>query len=547
MDSRRFRATGRRLAFPPVLCLALLQTVQPLDAATRIAGVVVDPHGTPISGAVVRLQTTQLSDISDPSGRFELIIDAPVDATLVTAWKAGFYNGGQAIPAGGVDACISLTPIPPGDNQNYQWLPPLASEGAASPGNPPKIRPCADCHPDLAKQWKESAHGRAAANPVFLAFYGGAEDESPAGAGPVYKSDFPDSAGNCALCHAPAAALANPFGSDPRDARGPAAEGVFCDLCHKINAVDVDPSGGRPGILSIGFSRPASPHQIFYGPYDDVVPGDDSFHPLYKESRVCAPCHEGTFWNVPMYSEFSEWRESSYAARGVQCQGCHMKPDATPTRFALEREGGRVRDPATIPTHRFDGIRDRDFMAKAIHLGVEGASKGDAISVAVTVRNVNAGHHVPTGNPMRNMILLVDAVDDQGNRLPLARGERVPSWGGVGPVAEGNYAGLPGKGFAKVLRDAMPYPDGRGPRHLVRAYPAPHWRPAVIESDTRIPADGLDASLYEFSVPADWRGSIRISTTLIYRGAYKAWMDAKGLPLEPIELARKSMTIRRSP
>jgi hypothetical protein len=340
-------------------------------------------------------------------------------------------------------------------------------------------------------------------------------------------------------------ALDNPFNADPREARGVAREGVFCDFCHKIDAARIDSSGGYPGILSYKFNRPFDGHQLFYGPYQDVFPGDDSYHPLYRESNYCAPCHNGTFWGVEMYSEFREWAESSYAARGIQCQECHMKPDGIMTRFALEQEGSVKRRPETIPSHLFSGIGDLAFMKQAIDLQLRTEQKGNRLNVIATVTNLSAGHHYPSGNPMRNMILLVDASNADGRSLPLIDGDKVPIWGGVGSVAEGNYAGLPGRGFAKILRDAIPYPDSREKRHFRPEYPAPHWRPALIESDTRIPANGTDSSHYGFRVPAGQNGPVRITARLIYRRSYKSWMDAKNIASNDRELASKHLMVER--
>ncbi|MEI6259771.1 MAG: hypothetical protein WCR46_07695 [Deltaproteobacteria bacterium] len=184
-------------------------------------------------------------------------------------------------------------------------------------------------------------------------------------------------------------------------------------------------------------------------------------------------------------------------------------------------------------------------MTESIDLDVSVELKESDLIVVATVKNVKAGHHYPTGNPMRNMILLVEVSGENGRELSLVSGDRVPVWGGIGSVEKGNYAGLPGKGFAKVLRDTISYPDGRVQRHFQPEYPAPHWRPVFIESDNRIPAYGADISRYGFGIPADMRGSIRVVAKLIFRKSYKNWMDTKGFEINDLELARKSLTVGR--
>lgn len=515
--------------------------------AAQFSGFVVDTRGQPVTNTIVRLQGTPFATLTDQKGHFNIFVDDAINPKYITAWKSGFYNGGQPVSMGNKKYRIVLNSIPVNDNQEYNWIPPLSNKILLLIKMAFGTKPCQVCHPELAEQWRKSTHAGSAINPLFLNFFNGTDGTGKKGIGPGYKLDFPNSNGNCATCHVPALALNNPFNSDPNEAQGIAREGVFCDLCHKIKDTNIDQRGGYPGILSIQFQRPAENHQLFYGPYDDVFPGDDSYHPLYKNGQYCAPCHNGKFWDVLAYSEFQEWAKSSYAKRNIHCQDCHMKSDGKLTRFALEREGGVIRDPETIPSHENLGVRDRVFMMEAISLNTQANLKGDRLEVSVTIKNVNAGHHYPTGNPMRNMILLVNVIDEDSRALSMLTGERVPAWGGVGAVEEGNYAGLPGKGFAKVLKDLLPYPDGRRKGHFRHEYPAPHWRPTLIESDNRIAANESDISIYQFRIPKTKSGSIHITTRLIYRRAYKKWLDARGLKIPDMEIALKRLIIRRGP
>ena len=237
---------------------------------------------------------------------------------------------------------------------------------------------------------------------------------------------------------------------------------------------------GEPGVLSYQFRRPPDGHQLFYGPYDDVYPGDDSYHPLYSKSQYCAPCHHGKFWDVLVYSEFQEWFDSSYSKDGIHCQDCHMKSDGKTSRFALKKVGSLVRNPSTIPSHVNFGVNDKEFMKEAISLKTDADLYNDILKVTVTITNTNSGHHYPTGNPMRNMILLVETNDEKGKSLLLKKGARVPSWGGEGLKENGNYAGLPGKGFAKVLKN-RPFYGFKQKKSYGNEHPVPHWRRTFID------------------------------------------------------------------
>ena len=168
------------------------------------------------------------------------------------------------------------------------------------------------------------------------------------------------------------------------------------------------------------------------------------------------------------------------------------------------------------------GITDEAFMRSSVAMTVTPTQGLDGVLAEVAITNVAAGHHIPTDSPMRNMILVVTARDAQGNILPHLGDQIVPEWGGTDretyPTQSliPDYAGLPGKGFAKVLEDW----DGTAP--------APQWRNGIrIASDTRIPARTTDRSTYSFAAPADGQPA-SIEARLIFRRAFKPWMDAKG-------------------
>ena len=67
--------------------------------------------------------------------------------------------------------------------------------------------------------------------------------------GPGYKLDFPETDGNCAACHTPAASVNDPYGVDPTNVTGVPAEGVPCDFCHKIWDVKLNPTSGFPSTI----------------------------------------------------------------------------------------------------------------------------------------------------------------------------------------------------------------------------------------------------------------------------------------------------------
>lgn len=332
------------ILFGGVLALiawASCSTLQP-----SVSGVVVDADNVPIPGAVVRMRATGNQTTTDNGGAFTLGGLAAGVPISVTAWAAGYYVGWTSAVPGTRPVTITLKPYDTTDNPDYSWFSHEGAEGSLS---------CSHCMPSY-NEWVLDAHSQSAVNPRFLTMYNGTDvngNQSPPRRygysrdygrfplrpdltkpyyGPGYKLDFPDTAGNCAACHVPAM-TAKPgmaYAADPNLATGVEAEGVFCEFCHKIGEVTLDPETGlpypnMPGTLSIRLYRPGPDQQLFFGNFDDVT-RRVSYNPLYEQSQYCAPCHFGVFWDTAVYNSFGEWLESPYSApeTGRTCQDCHM-------------------------------------------------------------------------------------------------------------------------------------------------------------------------------------------------------------------------------
>jgi hypothetical protein len=313
-----------------------------------VEGVVLDPHGRAIGGATVRIQATLHEHTTAADGRFRLEGIGSLSRFRVTAWKDGYYVAGAEARPGESDVRLTLEPYVTADHPDYEWMAPAV---ARSPSDEARLHAdldaaareslteaffplterlvlgCRDCHRAVYEQWASGAHALGARNPIFLSLYNGTDvfgnrspptrrgrsrdygsfplkhDPGAAYYGPGYKLDFPKTAGNCAACHLPSAALEDAYGIDPNTVDGVDARGSHCDFCHKIVDVRLDPATGRPranmpGVLSLELIRPAPDRQLFFGPYDDVDAGPDTYAPVMSQSEICAPCHDASFWGV---------------------------------------------------------------------------------------------------------------------------------------------------------------------------------------------------------------------------------------------------------
>lgn len=520
-----------------ILVLTTLFVCLATAADARVSGRVTDLNLSPLAGARVAVQGTEQWTITAADGRFTLP-DAAGSGLVVVAVKKGYFNGSTTIPAPGAGALIALHPVPQDDDPSYDFVDPAS---------------CGGCHPDQLAEWLGSPMADAGINTWSLDLYDGSGTAGGLG-GFVYTRDSilapHNPASECSSCHQPELWVAAPFTAmEPVTSTLPGVtRGVSCDVCHKI--ADVDESGvNYPGIYPgiVTFTRPSGPsyHQVQYGLLGDV---DYTSPTLMRASyqpqlaaEVCAACHQDTNdldedgdFEEPnaVISEptYLEWKASDYANPSSEhfatCVDCHMKP-------SIGSEVCSVippipRDPNRIRSHRMEGTTP-EYLENAATLAMDSRIEGNELVVDVDVINDQTGHHLPTGVTVRNVILLVEAWrEEDSSTLAYTGAQTVSNLGGVGDPAEGYYAGLPGKLFAKLIEDG----NGNAPTFYTEA--------TGIVYDNRIPALATDSSEYRFSVPVG-DGTLKARARLVYRRSFRALVDAKqwttdghGNPLEDI-------------
>jgi len=505
-----------------VLLLGALKLTAIAAPSASISGHVVDANG-PVAGATVRIQTTTNSTLTAADGTFVLSnLEQGIPVT-VSAWKHLYYCAKIETvtpPATGITLTLRLYQT--NDNPGYDWIFPAGENS------------CASCKAGVTEIWLENdLHARSGTNPRFFSLYNGSDISGTAIISPGYKLDFPSTAGNCATCHAPGAAIDAPFSTDMNLLEGVDRDyGIHCDFCHKVADVYLNPATGLPypnvpGVLSMDLRRPfpeSERYQLFFGSFDDDnVPEEDTYLPLATKSQWCAACHQFSFWGTPIYQSFREWQESPYARLGVECQTCHMPPDGVMTNVA-PGYGGIERDPQTIHAHTMPGAASEQLLQNTVTLTLSVESVTNTLVATVTLANTGAGHHVPTDHPGRHMILTITATDVQGQHLPQVGGSVVPEWGG-------SEAGMAGEAFAKVLQDA-----------ITGAYPVvSYWKQSFILSDNRIPALGKNTSTYIFAAPSGG-GPITITAELRFRRLFQAEMDARGWDTPDIVMETAELT-----
>ncbi|MBW1995330.1 MAG: hypothetical protein JRI77_12925 [Deltaproteobacteria bacterium] len=524
---------------------------QTLLMERTIRGRVISRYG-PVENARVRVAGADKYALTDRQGKFELkTAHLPGSRLRITAGKEGWFNNGQVTSLTGGMNDIFLNPVYLDDRPDYRFISPVT---------------CSRCHVKLTRYWDRSKMAHTTSNPRVHDMYYGTDAFKRPGIGPGYKLDNPNDDGNCAACHAPSRSASIPWSTDLNTVlRSPRTEwdGVSCDYCHKVRKVlkDKTSPGGYRALLERQTAKRGSAILVF-GPYDDVVvpPMAASYNPVYEQGRYCATCHshlkklpDGKSWDAQSVYTSSEWKgfglkDNSYlpiqttyqewkqwqdqlspddANKGKKCQDCHMswRKEMLPYDNYIVDEPARhmwgtKRSPQNIRPHHFDGGTETQLKT-ALSMELEGKITDNILNIDVFVTNTNGGHWVPTGETMRSIMLLVDAVDSNGTPLKMIKGARIPEWAGKGDVKAGNYAGLPGTVFARVLR------DNSGNLHV------PFWRATAIASDTRIRPKETVTISFQFALD-DPEDEPSVEAKLIYRPVIRPLAQKKNWIVEDI-------------
>ena len=519
--------------------------------SVTIRGRVTSVYG-PVENARVRIIGEERFALTDRQGQYELqTTHSPGKRTIVTAGKEGWFNYGQIANFSGHTRDIFLNPVYLADHADYRFISPVT---------------CSGCHVKLTRYYDQSKMAHTTSNPKLLNMYYGTDAFNRPGVGPGYRLDNPKSEGNCTTCHAPSAAGFIPASQDLKSVlRSPWTEwdGISCDYCHKVRKVIKDKT--KPSQTTAVHERqtPVQGNSILvFGPYDDVVapPMAASYNPVFDQGKFCSLCHSqseklksGNTWDsskiysvaewkafglknktfIPIQTTYQEWKQwqdqlpAGDANKGKKCQDCHMswRKEMLPyDNYVVDGNArnmwGNFRSPKNIRPHHFDGGTETQLKT-ALALEMEGKVSENKLTITVFITNTNGGHWVPTGETIRSVMLLLKAADSSGNPLKMIKGGTLPNWTGKGNLKTGNYAGLPGAVFARVLG------DDEGNLNV------PFWKATRIVSDTRIRPKKTVTLKFEFLVE-DPDDEPTAEASLIYRPAFKSLAKMKNWDVEDI-------------
>ena len=334
-------------------------------------------------------------------------------------------------------------------------VPPAAAVGKLP--TPASAELCGRCHRAIRDSWATSAHANAMTSPVFLDAFDAAENEFGVEARKI-----------CLGCHAPASGLLG----DTDLARKVSWEGVTCDYCHSIR--EVKDEGPNPkAVVQFGNVK-SGPSRNSVSPAHGTA-----YSSVHTSALLCAVCHEyknaGGFSVVTTYSE---WKASPSGKGDLECQQCHMElVKGSVVEPRVRRESSHL-----VNLHAMPGSHSVSHLNKALTAKLTASRNGRTIDVAVTVKNEGAGHFLPTGSPMRQVILEVRA------------------------TSAGVTTGTEKRIYTRVLADA----EGKT---IEKEYVA-FLKAAKVVSDTRLAPDETRSETFSFKVPSGQ--SARIDAIFFY-------------------------------
>ncbi|WP_161946336.1 multiheme c-type cytochrome [Desulfonatronum thiosulfatophilum] len=374
---------------------------------------------------------------------------------------------------------------------------------------------CEMCHQEIFDAWSQSKHRYAWENIFYQPDYIQASRESEG-----FTDIF------CGECHAPIGVrtgqLPPPDGSQMDET---SRKGVSCDYCHTVKKV----------VRPFNVQTISDPGDVKRGPKGD---GWASYHEIefskiHTDPAFCGACHNVVHptSGAPVIDTYDDWKAGPYAQEGIRCQDCHMTPGP-----GVEKNPGRSsfmgEDRDHVATHFFQGgsvffhekmgnqqeaALSRQMLEAAAELETEVFRTNNGVEIIARVKNVGAGHKIPTGvTYIRKMWLEVTAKNGSGEEIFRS-----------GHVTESNRIDPGAKFYRKIFKDAE---GNLTPKS---------WVAEEIGYDHRIPAKGHDEQLFRVPAVHD-DDEIHVLIRLMYRSMSQE--VAEGLGIEGIEVPALEMT-----
>jgi tetratricopeptide (TPR) repeat protein len=422
---------------------------------------------------------------------------------------------------------------------------------------------CGNCHKDIHRQWRESAHANSFREPFYLR-----------NVELLNTTKGIESSRHCEGCHNPVALFSGALTTGSKMDRPFDEEGVTCSVCHSIQKIQ---NTGGTGSYIMGI--PAALVKPDGTPVPGPVPENDILTDLdshkravmrdfYRTPEFCSVCHKAAVpktlndyrW-LRAFTVYDEWQESSWSKQSLApfytkpvartCQSCHMMPEAAPNDYA-GHDG-------SVKSHRWLGAntaipkfynypeqlkKTAEFLRDAVSIDIFAINRndgplvapvekqqfmlapGDSVTVSVVLQNSGIGHSlVPEQRDFYESWVEFEAKDADGNQL--CHSGALDGHGQLDPKAH-TYTNrlVSAKGKWLDLHEV--------------------WETRIRAYDNTIMPGRSDMVRYRFTIPRNVLGPVTLTARLNYRRFRQGYMNfvLKDQPYYPVvEIASRSLTL----
>ncbi|MCF6340675.1 MAG: hypothetical protein L3J10_08020 [Sulfurimonas sp.] len=401
---------------------------------------------------------------------------------------------------------------------------------------------CKSCHEEIFNQWADSNHRHLVdSNPYYMVMENLAAEDK----GEEFRQW-------CMGCHNPSAVTTNQKRSthlmnsnhipdqffekgsssliDGFNAHGNSRleQGVSCVACHRItkatskgnSSYSLDLTNRKKYMFEDSGSISGEWLSEKFINSNPIVHKQSYSNTIYKTSAYCASCHDEFLPDSKkeVVSTFKEWEKSRFnnpkdPSKHKTCIDCHMtylKNDKFSPLKGTSTTGGVIKDDVKVhyfagSNHFLAGLKNKTHEDQTIQLLRTSAELDVNIinnKLEVGVKNVGAGHHLPTGVSDFRELWLDITLKDKDDKIVFESGKL---------KSDGNLANN-ARPFMKVFGDENFKPIGLF-----------FWRYKNLLSDTRIPAGERRVEKYNIKNAQNLKYPLTVSVKLNFR-IYPQWV-----------------------
>src|ERR1700677_1204258 len=413
------------------------------------------------------------------------------------------------------------------------------------PGAFPNAKYCAHCHQQAYSQWRQALHSNSFRTP----FYRTSVNILPRTRGIEFTR-------HCDSCHNPIGVLAGAMTQKSKVDRKFDSDGLTCTTCHSIQQLkSTEGNGGFvmgvPAVM-VDENGKRIPGEV---PYDEILKHPErhsraGMKDFYRPPEFCAACHKANLPNplndykfVRAFTVYDEWQNSKFSQRNPltfysadfnTCQGCHMhRAQATLTEYGAKAgffaSHRWLAGNTAVPFYYgFDEQLEKTiaFLKSGNFLNVDIV----ALKKANDEKLIAPLGSVPVSLDPNNLVEALGVVQNKNighSLIPEVR-DLYEAWVEFS-VQDGAGKDLYHSGFLKPdgSLDPRAHSFTNRPVNTEGKFVDNHkvWTIHSVAYDNSVQAGRSALVRYQFRIPADIKGPIKITARVNYRHFRQSYLD----------------------